>query len=890
MPMRAHTPAPILFDKPLLQKRLENGEPLLLVLKETLKAGAADLYERFAMSAPADELAHQHTELVDEVLILAWDHFGLNKTPYALLAAGGYGRSELFPHSDVDLAILVDEPPEPSSCEGIEQFITLLWDLGLDIGHSVRTPDECYQEAREDITIITNIMEARLLTGNKILFKEMQEKTAPDSIWTSRQFFEAKLQEQSIRHHKFGNTAYKLEQNVKEGPGGLRDIQMVSWVAKRHFDAMTLKDLVTHEFLTEEECLALEAGQSFLWRVRYALHILAGRREDRLLFDYQRDVAELFGFSHEENSNSGIEHFMKMYYRTVMELSRLNEMLLQLFEEAILLADQHNAIEPLNERFQIRNSFIEVSDDNVFTHDPFALLEIFLLLQQHPEIKGVRASTIRLIRSHLSLINVEFRNDIRARSLFMEIIRHPRRMGHELQRMQRYGVLENYLPLFEAVTGQMQFDLFHIYTVDEHTLMVVRNLRRLSVANNDENLPYCTKLMQKTPKPELLYLAGLFHDIAKGRSGDHSTLGAVDAFDFCVDHGLSKFDSKLVAWLVKNHLLMSVTTTKKDISDPVVVNEFASLVGDKLHLDYLLLLTVADIRATNTSLWNSWKDALLTELHRNALRALRRGSEKPIDKQERISETQGEALAKLCSKPLSKEAIVALWESLGEDYFLRHQADEIAWHTQGILTAPADESPLIMLMPESGYGSTEIFIYSRDRDFLFAVTSQILDQLGLTVLDARIMTTSHDYALCTYNALEAATNKVIQGWEREDEILTTLKQELTGNRPFTKKVNRHTQRQIKQFDMQPTVSFSIDELNDCTLMEVTAIDQPGLLSHIGTAMRFCGARLISARVATFGERVEDIFYISDNKNQVITDPAKLDCLRESIVESLTATG
>ncbi len=851
-----------------------------------LAAVREEMRQRYLAAAPIGELVHGLSNAVDQILSHAWRENSLPREGVALVAVGGYGRGELHPHSDIDIAILLGAPAGEELRRKLERFIAFLWDIGLDIGHSTRTLEECRREAAADITVATNLMEARLLDGDRDLYARMRELTGPAQIWPTPAFFAAKRDEQAARHRRFHDTAQNLEPNVKEGPGGLRDIQVIGWVAKRHFGADTLHDLVDHGFLTEEEFQTLNAGQEFLWRIRYGLHLHTGRREDRLLFDHQRLIAGQFGFRDPAGGYRGIEQFMKLFYRTLLELRRLNEMLLELFEEAILHADHPVDIVPINNRFQIRNGFIEACHDRVFQRYPFALLEIFLLLQQRPEIQGVRASTIRLIRNHRHLIDESFRNDLRNRSLFMEIIRQPRRLGHELQRMHRYGVLEAYLPVFGAVVGLMQFDLFHVYTVDEHTLFVVRNLRRLAFPGEDDDLPpLCQEVMAHLPKPELLYLAGLFHDICKGRGGDHSELGEQEALAFCRHHGLGEFDGKLVAWLVRHHLLMSKTAQRMDISDPEVIHNFAGTLGDKMHLDYLYLLTVADIRSTNPTLWTSWKDSLLRELYRKTLHALRRGLENPIQRRERIAETQAEAAAILRGQGVEPAAVQNLWRNLGEDYFLRHLPEEIAWHAQVILPHGDSAEPLIRIRPETRRGGSEIFIYTRDQDGLFSISTHTLGALGLNIQEARILTSTNGYTLDTYTVLEADSGEIIQGEQRGEEIITALRHNIKEHIE-TPMPARRLSRKLRHFTIPTEVLFSDDPLNARTMMEVITTDRPGVLARIAQAMRFCGVRLQNARIATFGERVEDIFYLTGVDNLPLKDEVKLECLRHSITTAL----
>jgi len=868
-----------MFDPAALDAALARGEAALPLFRETLKAAHADLKARFLEGEPVAGLVTERARLIDALLVRVWKLSGLPEDRMALVAVGGYGRGELHPHSDVDLQLLVEPGAAEPAREAIERFLLFLWDIGLEVGHSVRTVQDCIAESKQDITVATNLMESRRLLGSAPLYEAMREATGPDRLWPSRGFFEAKWQEQIDRHHKFHDTAYNLEPNVKEGPGGLRDIQMIGWVAKRHFGAETLAGLVEHGFLTGEEFEELRRGQSFLWKVRFGLHILAGRREDRLVFDHQRTLAQQFGYP-EKGPRLSVEHFMKDYYRTVMELSRLNEMLLQLFQEEIIYADEPGEALPLSKRFQARKGFLEVTHDRVFEFYPFALLEMFLVLAQHPDVKGVRAGTIRLIRHNLHRIDEEFRADLRCRSLFMEILRQPAGVSHELRRMNRYGVLGAYLPPFGRIAGQMQHDLFHVYTVDEHTLSVVRNLRRFTVPGHADEFPVCSRLINRIPKPELLYIAALFHDIAKGRGGDHSTLGAKDAIRFCERHQLSRYDTRMAAWLVRNHLLMSTTAQRKDISDPEVINDFAAQVGNLTHLEHLYLLTVADIRATSPTVWNSWKDALLVELYQATRRALRRGLANPIEAEDIIRETQEDARELLEDTPVPAPAIRGFWDRLGEDYFLRYSADEIRWHTQAV-AAEGEDGPLVLIRQETERGGTEIFIYTPRAEGLFAQVTTALDQLGLNIHDARIIGSRDGYTLDTYIVLEE-DGEPIADPRRVDEIRQTLEHLLSTSEKPPLTVSRRLPRQLRHFPIPPQVSFEEDPHSDRTIMEVMASDRPGLLSKIGQALTGCGVMLQNAKVATLGERVEDVFFITDRQGRPLEDETQFDCLREHI--------
>ena len=864
-----------------LDEARDSDSTPVAMYKDCLKHGHSLLTEKFTQGIDAPTLIHARSWLVDQVLRRAWSHFmGTAEDSLALVAVGGYGRSELMPGSDVDLLILLPDADNNQFDQQLTRLLTFLWDIGLEVGHSVRTINDCVEQSLADITVVTNIMEARLLAGTADLYQRMQQRTGPSEIWNSRDFFEVKREEQRRRYRKFHNTAYNLEPNVKEGPGGLRDIQMIAWVANRHFGTASLDELVERDFLTREEYQTLIRGRDLLWSIRFALHTLTGRGEDRLLFDYQRTLAEAFDF-HDNENRLGVEAFMKQYYRTIMELSRLNEMLLQLFDENILHPEGPGAPVVINKRFQSCNGYIEAIDDQVFRRQPYALLEIFLLLEHHPELKGVRAGTIRAIREHRHLIDDNFRKDIRARSLFMEIIRQPRGITHELRRMNVYGILAAYLPAFERITGLMQYDLFHIYTVDEHILTVVRNLRRFTVHEFALEFPLCSHIVATLPKPELLYLAGLFHDIAKGRGGDHSELGGMDARDFCIRHDLSDYDTGLVTWLVENHLLMSATAQREDIDDPVVVNRFANAMKDTVHLDYLYLLTVADIRATNPEMWNNWKDALLKQLYYNTRRALQRGLQDPMERTEHIQQVQQDAVKLLGEKT---PAMAELWGDLGNDYFLRHASEQVAHHTRLLLNNTGNKT-LVDVQPLTERGGTEIFIFAPAIEGQFIRITAALDQLGLNVVEAGITTTRDGKALDTFHVLEESGSP-IEGDHRLEEIKSTLLDGIDTEHRRTWNVSRRTPRQYQHFPIKTHLDFKLDSLDQRTIMELITADRPGLLSRVGQAFADCKISLLNAKIATLGSRAEDVFYITDQQDRPLTDDSKIACLEKAIHKHL----
>ncbi len=830
--------------------------------RDALRHADDALGRRFDAGEPVHELVADRASIIDDILVDAWQkHAGDLASEVCLVAVGGYGRSELHPGSDIDVMVLVPGKDLDRWQPTLERFLTFLWDIGLEIGHSTRSIDDCVTESRKDITVATSLMESRCLCGPDELFKTMRASVGPDRVWPSDQFFEAKLAEQKARHHRFHDTSYNLEPNVKSSPGNLRDIQMVGWVAKRHFNVGSLEELADLHFLTSEELHRLKEGQDFLWRIRYALHRLTGRCEDRLLFDYQMTLADKFGFE-DDDRNLAVEQFMQRYYRTVMELSRLNEMLLELFQEAILMEPDPNP-EKINDRFQMRNGFLETTANDTFAKHPSAMLEMFVVLQQRQDLNGVSASTIRQVCSQVSAIDDDFRAKPVNRELFMDIIRAPQGVTHGLRRMNRYGVLGAYLPEFGRVVGRMQYDLFHAYTVDEHTLFVVSNLRRFALPRYDHEFPDCSRIMQSLEKPELAYLAGLFHDIAKGRGGDHSELGAQDAEAFCLDHGLSNYEERFVSWLVYHHLAFSVTAQKQDISDPQVIHDFATLVGDQLHLDYLYLLTIADVRATNPNLWNSWKQSLFGEFYERVREALRRGLENPPDREVLIQEKQEKARHQLLEDGLDNAQIDAVWKQFDEEYFLRFSKSEICWHTSLLDQVADDSSTALVAIPEEPEsGGSAILIHASASPDLFPKATAVIDEMGLNICDARITPMRDGRSLHAYQVLER-DGQPIKTDERREEIKVRLSQAAGAQQDRLLRVSRRAPRQVRMFSTATRIHFSPHRDEQSTIMELVSGDRPGLLSDIGRAIHATGINIKAAKVMTIGERAEDVFYICD---------------------------
>ena len=837
-----------------------------------------ELERRFLEGEAVEDLLKARSQFIDQLLIGCWQHYlGQADAHSALIAVGGYGRKELHPHSDIDLLILIEEPVSAQLEQALSALFTYLWDIGLKPGHSVRSVKGCIEEAGKDQTILTNLMDTRLLCGNEALFASMKQGIAPENIWPSLVFYQAKMKEQASRYAKYHDTAYNLEPNIKEGPGGMRDIQTIAWVTKRHFNTDTLQELVGRGYLTASEYREFRQSQDYLWRIRFALHTAAGRCEDRLLFDYQRTLAEWFGF--EGEGNAPVEAFMQTFYRTALSVQRLNEILLQQLGET-LSPDFDKQPAPLDKHFQAVNQYIEIRHENVFQTYPLGLLEIYLHLQRNPKLKGIRAHTIRAIRQHLHLIDDNFRQDPQVCDLFMEMLCRSEGVTHQFRRMNRDGILAAYLPEFAHIVGRMQYDLFHTYTVDEHTLFVVRNLRRMAIPEFHHELPLCSDIFPLIPKPELLYIAGLYHDIGKGREGDHSEVGEGLARQFCRRHRLSEHDTQLVCWLVRNHLVMSVTAQRKDISDPDVIHEFARIVGNENRLNHLYLLTVADIRGTNPSLWNSWRDSLLRELYMATRRLLRLEEEAPISKEDEIRQIQQEARSLLHTMGLPDATIDNTWRHFSDSYFLRCLPEECAWQTLAIAKTKEEDLPLILTLPQTQRGSAEILIYMKDRPLIFSQTVALLDQLGLTILAAQLETTTNGYVIDRFSVLES-DGRPISELTREQQIGYRLKRCLKEPQEPCFRIERKPSRQLRHFSIPTEIRFLPDPKNAHTILELITTDRPGLLSKIGAVFDHFGLRVHEARISTLGSRAEDVFYL--DKDHL---PLQSEALKKALLDKL----
>lgn len=770
---------------------------------------------------------------------------------------GGYGRQELHPYSDIDILILAHESSLTSKSILISQFVTLLWDIGLQIGSSVRTVSQTRQMVIEDITCATSLLDARFLQGSMALFLQMGNEADPRKLWSSRDFYAAKRKEQELRYEKYGDTSYHLEPNLKESPGALRDIQTTLWIAQHFYGVKKFEELEAKGFLTLEELHILQKEQNQLWRLRTTLHHMTGRDENRLLFDYQLRIAQTS--KPELSPQAAVENLMQNYYRTVWELNALNDMLLQWLDE-VIYNDKSIKITRINNRFSICNGYIEVSSPKVFEECPESLIEIFVLFARRRKIKGLRATTIRSLRNHRYLITSNYKKNLKVTTLFMSLFQESGNIAKALKLMNRYGILGKYLNAFGHLIGRMQYDLYHIYTVDRHLIVAVHNIYRFTLEKYKEMFPLCFDLIKTIPKMELLYLAAFFHDMGKCHGGDHSKVGAKLTKDFCKTHHLSEQDTALLVWLVEHHLIMSVTAQRMDIYDPDVINHFANLVRNELYLKYLYLLTCADIWATNPALWNNWKASLLGNLYQSTLRVLSDNSVK-IDKLRLIEQIQEQARMLMKESAMDASMINGLWNQWGNQYFLHHSPEKIVWHTQAILNHHHKEIPLVLVSSYKNQSGTEIFIHMLDRDFIFSNTTLVLDKFDLNIVEAQVITTADGTTLDSYIVIDKKGNP-LTNTKKINELADALSMQLQ-NPHKPRLLKRYHQKKSQHFTHSPEIRLSHHVNSNETQLDITVPDRPGLLACIGMAFVDAEIQVRHAKIVTLGERVEDTFRITD---------------------------
>jgi [protein-PII] uridylyltransferase len=839
-------------------------------MKTEVAAARQALREEYLRRPNPRALLKSHTQLVDRTVKTLWAEAGIPNEA-ALVATGGYGRGELYPCSDIDLLILIGAEPSSAEREALERLIGRFWDIGLEIGHSVRTVEGCAEAAAGDITIRTTLLESRFLIGSRSLFRRLDVTADPVG------FFKAKKLEQEQRHAKHQDTPYSLEPNLKEAPGGLRDLQTIQWIARASGLGRTWAELVQHRLIERDEARQLAKLESHLQDLRIRLHYLAGRREDRLVFDLQSALAAQLGHKDTESRRAS-EAMMQRYYQTAKGVTQLNTIVLQNLE-ARLAPRPDTEPRALNERFEVRSELLHVKQESTFAREPTAILECFLLMMQHQELRGMTARTLRALWRARFSIDAAFRRDATARLLFLHILQQPRGIVHEFRRMNQYGILGRYLPEFGRIVGQMQHDLFHVYTVDQHILMVMRNLRRLTMPEFAHEFPLASELMNGFERRWLLYVAALYHDIAKGRGGDHSELGAKDARAFSRRHGLSREDGELVEFLVERHLAMSHVAQKQDVYDPEVVKTFAELVGTERRLVALYLFTVADIRGTSPKVWNAWKGKLLEDLFRATRRVL---TGEPLARDAALAEKQAEAMRLLRLYALSDAAKDKLWAGLDTTYFLRHDPQEIAWQTRNLHYRVLSENPVVKARLAPFGEGLQVMVYTRDREALFARICGYFERAGFNIAEAKVHTTRAGYALDTFLVMGQGRDAHYQ--DRIAMIEHDLAAEVQSDAPLGPPRGGRLSRRVRHFPISPAVNIRPDERGAYHSLSIIAADRPGLLYGVARILARYRVNLQTARVNTLGDRAEDVFLIS---GEALSNSKTVLQLEQDLLQELT---
>lgn len=827
---------------------------LVGTLRSDLAAHQLELRARYEQDGDSRRMLTARARAVDEALRTLWKAVGIPRSA-ALIAVGGYGRGELYPASDVDVLFLTPGEMSPDTEQKLEQLVGLLWDVGLDIGHSVRSVSQCVDEAGRDITVETTMLEARLLAGSRKLFRELTSTL--ESRRDPGAFFKAKRLEQDERHQRYQETPYSLEPNCKESPGGLRDLQVIQWIARASKLGASWTELAARGLITSEEARQLARVERFMRDTRVRLHLIARRREDRIIFDHQEAVALAFGLSATPTRRAS-EVFMQRYYRSAKTITQLNTILLQNIS-AVLFPTDAGAVQPINERFRTSRELLDVVDEQVFEREPSALLECFTLLQRHSELKGMSARTLRALWRARRLIDAKFRRDPKNRALFLSLFQQTRGLVHEIRRMNQYGILGRYLPAFGRIVGQMQHDLFHVYTVDQHILQVMRNVRRFTMAEHAHEYPLLSRLITGFERRWLLYLSALFHDIAKGRGGDHSQLGMRDARLFCRQHELGADDTDLVVFLVEHHLSMSSVAQKQDLSDPDVIRDFARLVRTERRLTALYILTHADIRGTSPKVWNAWRGKLLEDLYFSTLRILQGDTAHVPGSGDR----QQEARHLLRYFGLRDGVEQAFWSRLDTVYFMRHEPDEIAWHTRMLYFQADTQTPVVKARPNQVGDGLQVMVYAPDQLDLFVRLCGFFGRLGYSIADAKIHTTTDGHALDSFVLLDP--NRHLNSRDMIALIETGLAERLQAQQPLEQPVSGRLSREVRHFPITPSIVIKPDERRQHHIMHVTAADRPGLLYSVARVLAAHEIRLHTAKITTLGERAEDVFLISGSE-------------------------
>ena len=797
----------------------------------------------------------QRSENIDKLIRKAFIQTDLSSIDdFGIFSVGGYGRGELHPYSDIDLLLLSNKNLSRSDQKKIELFISLLWDLNLEVGHSVRTLKQAKDQARKDLYTMTNMLEFRVLFANESLQKEYLKIIDTKNLWRNKLFIQAKIEEQIERHSSFNNTSYNLEPDIKSSPGGLRDIHTIDWLIKNSQRNLADKKKLPG-LLTPDERNELNKSKYWLWVIRYLTHLEAKREEDRLLFEHQIAVSKKL-FPTIKSSNQAAEKLMHRFYRSSLNITEINSTFIQGLKESYELT-KFSKKRKLDNNFYVKNNLIHLYDLDGFKKNTSLLLDLFIKLSENPKISGIGAQTLRALKQDRHLINSDFRSQKKNIKLFLKLLNSKRLLVTQLENMKELGILGRYLPEFGRITGQMQYDLFHIYTVDAHTLEVLRNMRWMTLGKSREKFPLASKIIKKIPKLEILYIAGLYHDIGKGRGTDHSNLGKLIVNKFCKKHLFSDEDTHLIEWLVENHLVMSITSQKKDITDNSVIEDFAKKVKDIETLNYLYCLTAADVSATNPNLWNSWNASLLRQLYDRTKLFL----EDEILESKSIDEQKAKALKLIDKNKRSKTQ--ALWKRFYPDYFQSSDHIDLAMHAHNILES--DQKTTIKLIEKDKESLSTIFIHTKDKDNLFATIIGVLDSENINFVDAKLFGMKDGY--CTdLITISNKEEKILLNSNKSQILIDKLKESINQKILKPKIIKKRLPRHLKHFRTDTEINFKHDMLNRWTDIQIKASDAPGLLAAICQVFLKHGAVIKKARIATFGEKAEDMFSISSKQD------------------------
>lgn len=866
-----------IIDFVFLRAEIIRANGQVAKLKKTLNIHQSRINSYFTQNGFFRELLACRSKLIDEFLINLWEFHFPHQNKICLIAVGGYGREELLPYSDIDILVLTDKKEDELFYKNFSAFFTTLWDIGLNPSHSTRSIEETLKFAKDNLSVYSNLLEARLLAGDKSVLLQLQKKISCNPCYTNKQFYEEKIKEQNNRHKRFNETAHILEPDIKNSPGALRDIHLLKWLCIHFFHTKDLNCLVDNNILMQSDLMVLLSCEDFLLKIRYALHLTNHKDDNRLFFDKQLELSKYFGYK-DSVFQLGIETFMKDYYLYIKEVRSLSEIILQYFYETLF---NEWTIKKINSKhFQLKENFIDLKEKYIPLEQPSLLMEAFTLLSCTTSAIGFTFTTLYQLRKSSYLINDSFRKSSKNQLLFIQIFQKGKQIHLALQLMNRHGFLGKYLPEFQYIIGLTQHDLFHVYTVDQHIIFVIKQIDIL-IQNNS----FYKDIFVQLPKPEILYLAAFFHDIGKGHRTDHSKYGAKAVIEFSNMHHFSNPDKNMIAWLVQDHLLMSATAQKKDLSNHEIVKKFAARVKNIIRLNYLFLLTVADIQATNPKLWNSWRDSLLKQLYIITYSLLAR-KKQSLSREQYVKQQKQRLLQKLLSEDLEEDKIMALWEKFGFEYFLKETIERIAWHTKVLYDFDFSSSKnIISIQNHLNHGATEIFICSKDRDNLFSNVVMALDKLNLNIVDAKIITSNNAFSLDTFAVL-STQNKTINSAYELKKTQSTLENYLKPTSKELKLKKRRISRQMAHFCHKSKINFQNKKEETWTRLSIKTLDRPGLLAQIGLAFKKQKIRVHFAKIVTLGDQIEDIFCITDQQNNPLKSIKQQIMLRKQIKEEI----